>query len=396
MSKSRTRAVNLLLLVASLLSCLVLAEILLRFFEPVEFRLRGNAIILHGNTSTTIRNDTFGKLDATIVKTTNAIGFRGDDLPVAFDAFLTIVTVGGSTTECFYLSDGSTWPEVLGKRLQQSFSNLWINNAGFDGHSTFGHALLLQQYLSQLKPDVIVYMVGLNDTEIDARSVEAGNAYDHALDAAASQERPISFSDGLTALWRGELTVYAARYSHLVNFFLSVARSRKADSGSLGHSELDVARLPVATEDTVAREAFFREHRERFLPLYRARLEQLIDRTREHGIMPVLVTQTALWTDGVDAATGLLLGDRQAGRFSAASMWKHLESYNDVTRSVGKERGVPVIDLAAEFPHSSVYFYDSYHFTAQGAAAVAEILNRELCPVLAAAFPEHVKGACPQ
>ena len=53
-------------------------------------------------------------------------------------ASLPVITVGGSIqfAECL-LSDGKTWPADIENRLGQSFHNVWINNAGMVGHSTF-------------------------------------------------------------------------------------------------------------------------------------------------------------------------------------------------------------------------------------------------------------------
>ena len=40
--------------------------------------------------------------------------------------------------------DSKTWTDVLSKNLDSAFDNLWMNNAGIDGHSTFGHIILIR------------------------------------------------------------------------------------------------------------------------------------------------------------------------------------------------------------------------------------------------------------
>ena len=62
--------------------------------------------------------------------------------------------------------------------------------------------------------------------------------------------------------------------------------------------------------------------------------------------------------------------------------WEILERYNDVTREVGQEAGVPVIDMAILLPKNTTFFYDYIHYTKQGADAVAQILHQQLCPIL--------------
>lgn len=62
-------------------------------------------------------------------------------LYIILKSYLTIISVGGSTTECFYISDDKTWTHILGMKLKSVFTRVWINNAGLDGHSTFGHII---------------------------------------------------------------------------------------------------------------------------------------------------------------------------------------------------------------------------------------------------------------
>jgi hypothetical protein len=79
-------------------------------------------------------------LEARIVHRKNSLGFRGPELPADYAERLSIIAVGGSTTECFYIPDGKTWPDLPADSLGGNFSGLWLDNAGLDGHSTWGHA----------------------------------------------------------------------------------------------------------------------------------------------------------------------------------------------------------------------------------------------------------------
>jgi hypothetical protein len=78
-----------------------------------------------------------------------------------------------------------------------------------------------------------------------------------------------------------------------------------------------------------------------------------------------------------------------------ATAWDVLELYNEVTREVGRERGVLVIDLARQMPKNSLYFYDLMHYTNAGAAKMAEIIAAQLTPFLAQKFPSYYKGNLP-
>jgi lysophospholipase L1-like esterase len=71
-----------------------------------------------------------------------------------------------------------------------------------------------------------------------------------------------------------------------------------------------------------------------------------------------------------------------------------LETYNDVTRAVAQTQGVHLIDLARLLPKSSHYFYDTLHFTNEGAGRVAEILYESLCPFMTERFPDETFATC--
>src|SRR5258708_4462902 len=87
----------------------LLLEIGLRIYNPFHLRLKGNRIVLPVNQKITILNKINPKLDTVIVNTRNNLGFRGPELPLDRENTLTIITIGGSTTECSR-SRGSSGP----------------------------------------------------------------------------------------------------------------------------------------------------------------------------------------------------------------------------------------------------------------------------------------------
>ena len=80
----------------------------------------------------------------------------------------------------------------------------------------------------------------------------------------------------------------------------------------------------------------------------------------------------------MDLAKVRAYGPRQTGKM----YWDAVEVYNDVTRRIGRENNLLVIDLARQLPKTSRYFYDFIHYTPEGAQAIAGILYQSLCPVL--------------
>jgi lysophospholipase L1-like esterase len=371
---------NFLIVFLSLSLAAGFCELVLRIYNPLGFRLKGNKIILPINKKEIIRHEHgMGKLDKVVVVQRNSLGFRGPEPPADFARYLTIITVGGSTTECLELAEDKTWPHDLGVQLQGHFRHLWLNNAGLSGNSTFGHYILMKDYLVKLKSKVVIFLVGINDV-----GLKSADNFDKRIYAAnfRSLERSLA-----SAAVHSEL---AAAALNLYRFYFPKPTliDNQRDS-----QETDYSKLPPLTLSAAAQAALLKDHRDHYLGPYRERLERLLAICREHNILPVLVTQPVLYGEVADPATGVDLAHRfVAPGMNGALGWKVLELYNDVTRQVGREQGVLVIDLARQMPKNSCYYYDLMHYTNPGAEKVADIVAGQLTPFLAQNFPQYYQG----
>jgi len=363
-------------LLAGCLVALVALELLLRVYTPLEIRFKPDRIVLPVNKRYVLDNTgKFSRLPPQTLHTKNGLGFRGKPPPPDFQDYLTLVTIGGSTTECFYLSDGGTWPDLLGRELSGKFRRVWINNAGLDGATTYRHQILMEDYVVKLRPKVVLFLVGIND-------VGAGD-----LDAA--EKRRGHF---LKKMWRNFLyrsEVYALEqniYHYLI-----------AQSRGLRHREIDLRKVETLADipESAAQQTLedYRTDSRRF---FAARLARLVNISRDHGIAPVLITQPTLYGPGIDPATGADLAALKLGdRLNGGLMFAVVELYNDATRRLAQKEQVLLIDLARELPRNSAYYYDYLHFTQAGAARVAEIIDRRLAPWLAQRYPAFRKPAGP-
>ena len=376
-TKLNNFAKNLLVLLVSLVVVLGLCELILRVYNPLGFRIKGDKIILPINKKEIIHHEHgLGKLDKVVVHQRNSLGFRGPEPPAEFARALTIVTVGGSTTECFDLAEDKTWPHDLAVNLQRSFRDLWLNNAGLSGNSTFGHYILMQDYLVKLRPKVVIFLVGINDL-----GIRGERDFDQRIHGVnfRSLERFLASVAVHSELATAALNLYRFYFPK------SVMINNQNDP-----QETDLTKLRHFEVSDAARAAMLKEHRDHYLRPYKARLEKLITICREHNILPVLLTQPVLYGEGVDAATGVDLGHRFVAQdMDGVTAWQVLELYNDVTREVGREQGVLVIDLAREMPKNSAYYFDLMHYTNAGAARVADIIDARLTPFLARKFPQY-------
>jgi lysophospholipase L1-like esterase len=371
---------NLIVLVISLVIVLGFCELMLRVYNPLGFRIKGNKIILPINKKEIIHHEHgLGKLDRVVVNQRNSLGFRGPEPPADLGEYLSIVTVGGSTTECLDLAEDKTWPHVLGVNLAHNFKHLWLNNAGLSGNSTFGHYILMQDYLTKLQPKVALFLVGINDVGLHSE-----RDFDERIHKAnfRSLER---------------ILASAAVHSEVAAAALNLYRFYFPKSAIINNQndpqETDFSKLRNFAVSPPAQAGIIKDHQEHYLTPYRQRLEKLLILCREHNIIPVLVTQPVLYGNNVDPATGVDLAHKfVATDMDGATAWQVLELYNNVTRQVGREQGVLVIDLAREMPKDSRYYFDLMHYTNAGAEKVGDLIAAQLSPYLAQKFPAYYQG----
>lgn len=357
---------------------ILLLELLLQINNPFHFRVKGNEIVLPANQHYEISDAKSTKLDQYIIHTKNSLGFRGPELPEHPESTLSIITVGGSTTECFYLSDDKAWPHVLGKKLEKNFDNIWMNNAGLDGHSTFGHQVLMEDYIAKIRPKLVLFLVGLND-----EAVSAFKKYDNNH----LQNRQIASIKDFTKTMIDR--------SEVAGLMWNFMRYHNARTFQIAHQHLDFTTLPHLSHDVEKIHQDVQQHTKNYAPEYAKRLERLIETARANDIEPVFITQPALYGSGIDHMSNLNLESIEVReQTSGRHMWKILEVYNDITRGVGVENDVLVIDLAQAMPKDSHLYYDFVHYTNEGAEKVADIMYKSLCPYLEKKYPKYKHLDC--
>lgn len=367
---------NAAVVVISLIIALSICEVSLRFYNPLGFRIKGDNIILPVNKTEIIHHDKCTKIDALVVHHNNSLGFKGPEPPKDFADWLTIVTVGGSTTECLEIAADKTWPQQLGAKLQHDFNKLWLNNAGFCGHSTYGHYILINNFISKLKPKVAVFLVGINEV-----GVSNPREFDTRMSTSISFRSLDKFLASLA--YRSEVA------STTLNLYRYLFPKSVQAVGQRDMGELDLTKLPQKQMTAAEITAILQTHAEKYVPAFEMRLRRLLKVTMDNHILPVLCTQPVVYGPVIDDATGLDLGKIEVvNNTNGAVGWQILELYNNVTRRVGEEEGVLVIDEAREMPKSSRYYYDLMHFSDAGAEKFADIAARALSPYLASKFAQ--------
>lgn len=90
-----------------------------------------------------------------------------------------ILTIGGSTTDQRYISDGLTYQDVLQNSLSSYLGKkVCVSNAGVAGHSTFGHQAAFDYWfplIDDLNPKYYLFYVGINDAGFRFESIDGAD-----------------------------------------------------------------------------------------------------------------------------------------------------------------------------------------------------------------------------
>lgn len=336
-------------------------EVILQIYNPIPFRIKGDKIILPINQSYSFVNE-YPCFDSVIIHKKNSLGFRGEELPKEA-GYTKIITVGGSTTECFFISDDKAWPQVMQTELRRNHPMTWVNNAGLNGHSSFGHLVLLNDVVLKHKPAYVYFLVGVND--MDRQDL---NQFDNRMMLDKSVEME---NNG----WLKNTLLTLSNHSEVANLIYNLSKALKARNQAIFVDKI-VALNPKDTltiSATQQKEILLKQ--QALIPAYRDRLSKLIQACRTQGVKPVMVTQPLLMGKGIDPVTGTDLAKvKVSDGVNGELYWAKLELYNDVMRQLCQDEKVEFIDLAVLLPKSSEYFYDPMHFTNKGSIRVGQIL----------------------
>jgi lysophospholipase L1-like esterase len=277
----------------------------------------------------------------------NSHGYRGPefDRPKPEGSFR-ILAIGGSTVFDVSVSgDASTWTRRLEDGLRTRFPGRRIEvvNGGVPGYTTVEMLLKLSLVdLDVVEPDLVLAYVGLNDLQ---PSGAPDFRADYSLGHAELQRRFLGFESRPPGLLARSVLLHKIRKR-------------------LG---LDREVVP----ETPRRDA----PRPEAESVYRERLEEIAEVARARGAAVVLMTH-ALRSGAGNPLSG---EDFESARrwlpfLTAEGIVRGMERYNAITKEVGEELGVPVVDVARELSLDPSDFADYCHWTDSGSAKAGAFL----------------------
>ncbi len=287
--------------------------------------------------------------------TTNRWGLRGDEPPEDWKDFFTVVVIGGSTAQCYYLDDHRTWPYLLQEKMKTVSPATWIGNGGISGHTTRAHILFVREAIAKMKPKAVILLTGVNDLWYSM------NEEARILGSPAEQTGWKYFILGNSRL------VQILFLWKIILFDDVVVLQRSANADFVPEPLAKEMELPGDLRTLVPS-----------LPEYRTNIHTIISELKNLRIRTIFLTQPLLF-DSSETWKSVVGWDYslngKKGKLSAATYAKLLGIFNQELVTACHEDSVEVFDLAAEIPHSGEFFYDTMHFNEKGADLVAEKIS---------------------
>jgi lysophospholipase L1-like esterase len=282
----------------------------------------------------------------------NELGMRGPSIsaPVA-DGTLTVVFLGGSTTENYAYRDEDTFPVIAAKIVSERMARpVRVFNAGMSGAIAGTNLGRLQHQILDLHPDLVVVMEGINDL-LGGFNPKYRADGRHLARPALATDRPRSY---LYNLYR-ERT-------------FSPHRSPPPKPGA-GMSAADFDRFP-------ARRVFERNVRS---------MAAIASSQDLDALFLTMATMYSADPKPEDVSRFALMGGvAEAGdiHLDVQSLAAGMKIFNAAITALPATGTTRTFDLAAVLPQSWDVFYDDCHFTKAGNRLVAETIAPRLEEIL--------------
>ena len=388
MSRFGLRKLGLLtlLVVASSLASLLLAEAVLRWTTPAAYFVWSPGLQEVFRPGPDLMPGITGESRFFI----NELGLRGDTFSEA--QTYRILALGGSTTECLYLDETEAWPRLVQEQLNYGRGEeqlTWVGNAGKSGLDTRHHIVQIERLLSQyVAIDAVLLLIGVNDLlmrlkldrgdtpfpgveQLDARAYDTFMSRAFSVWPAADSRHP---SYERTELWR-RLRILKRRYFDSLQPSLEQDRAGSIYETWRSYRE-NAASLRNALPDLSSA-----------LDAYAENVRSIVRIAQAKGVRVIFSTQPHMWRSGMPSEDRALLwsggvGDYQeeAGHeyYSVEALADGIAQYNGRLLQTCREEHVECIDLERRIPKSRAVFYDAMHFNEAGSRRVAEILSEYL------------------
>ncbi len=349
-----------ILLVYSILITLILAELL---FFVLENRDYLPWTPMH---KTSMATGTMPGIEGKISFTINQYGVRGPEIwPSSRND--RILCLGGSTTECLYVTNEKSWPWLLGTRLTSELErDILVANIGRSGHFTLHHTYQLKHYKHIDKFGVVIIMCGINDVGTLLR------------DNYEKRVALVPRDSFMNAAYGGAYY----HYSYFVRVLKNMSRvdrvlvQIKQDSAGEWHRKVRQKRQEQLVKNTITS---IPAKLQIGLDIYRSNLVEIIEQCSKQKQRLIFLTQATLYHKNMpNALKALLTQYTETGAYTPEILEQVNLAYNKTLLDVSQEHSILCVDLASLLKKDTSVLYDDCHFNESGCEKLVNILLEQL------------------
>lgn len=278
------------------------------------------------------------------------------------DPDISLVFLGGSTTECRFVEEENRFPYLTGLLLERKLG-IKINsyNAGRSGNNSLHSLDILLNKVLPLKPDIVIIMENINDLSILLHEKSYWNKNkSRSIIFDVNDEIVSNFFKIMRDRWIPNLS------AEMRNFDRSIRSFRKSDSKA--NDEFAATRgKPIAVDKSGMVEQF------------EMNLQSFIYLCKARNIIPVIMTMSSRFKEKPDKIVADAVTDIgiDYGQFKDI-----FDTFNESIRKKAKENNILVIDMAKKIPQEKEFMYDVVHHNDNGSIKSAEVISEQLAPLV--------------
>ena len=285
-----------------------------------------------------------------------------------------ILTVGGSTTDQKYITDGSTWQDVLQRRFESEGKKIVVANAGVDGQSTYGHIKNFSKWFNlipNLKPKYFLFFIGVNDFHVNyGYQNDLIKIEENSLSLKQAIKRKIKNKSILFNLFQMSKNIFSAYHAGIAH--------------PVGHSSQNYDNIEWIKGSSIENHNYYFKER---LLAFEKRLEILCQKVKEYDATPIFVTQSNRrlyrFVDGQLYGDSSFKKKYDGLKINAIDYYHIICLFNKITEKVSEINNAIFLDLNSEVEFNLKNdFYDSCHHTPSGAQKVGDYLFNKLNHIL--------------
>jgi len=277
---------------------------------------------------------------------------------------LVLAFLGGSTTECRAVPEDQRFPYLVGRRLEDRL-RLKVNsyNAARSGNNTLHSINILLHKVLPLEPDVVLMMHNVNDLITLLYEETYWNQNPSRRVIVEVQPTLENQVRGFFQVLRGYTIPHLYAALKELSQRAGGADQNLDEFAHIRGKKVDIDQPYVLEE-------------------FASNLLIFMDMCWSRGITPVLMTQANRFAEYLDSKTWREVAVLGAQGISYEKFRELYRGFNQVIRDQGAANQVLVVDLAREVLPEQRFIHDPVHLTERGSKLAADIISRELEPVV--------------